>query len=1343
MKDRRERRRRRERSWKGFVGTGLETLEDRAVPAAFFVTSAAASGPGSLAQAIYDSNAAAPGPNLIFFNISAPGPIVISPTSPLPSIAVPVTIDATTQPGFAGDPIVGINGQAAGAGAPGFYATASNVTIRGFAVGGFNGTGIVLTGQSDAVVNDWIGLDLSGKPSPNGGDGIFVTGASNVIGGAPSSGGSVVPLRVRNNRVVVAANNAAGIEFNGPGAVNNTVAGSYIGIDPFGNSAPNGQDGIFIDNGAGNETIGGSGAGQGNVVSANQLNGIEIKGGPGGVGIIGNLIGVNPSQTSALGNIEAGIFVNGASNNSISGNVVAGSIANGGIAILGPNASNNLVSNNEIGTDSTGTKAFRNAQDGVFIDGGSGNTIGSVVSGGNLILSNGLHGIELTGNSTGNTIEADLIGIPAVGSTNAALGNQGDGVHIDGGSSNNRIRLNTIAYNGFAGVYVGSGTGDAILSNSIYANRRLGIDLAPFGVNPNVSGGSSTGPNNLQNYPVLQAASIDPQGGVTIVGTLNAAPNGSFTIQFFADAGDPTGFGQGRIFLGQTVVSTDSSGNASFSTRLSTPMPSGYFVTATATDAIGDTSEFSARVALGPDFIVVNTSASGPGSLSQAILNVNAIPGFHTITFAIPGSGPFVIEPTAAPPSIVRATTIDATTQPGYRPGAPNVILDGYSAGSGADGLTFAAPGISLVGLTVQHFAGSGVRVRAANAVLFSNRLLNNVVDGVFVDHAPNAVLAGSNTISGNANNGVEILSGPNSLLYGATVSGNGADGVFVQDSPGVRIGAPGGAGNLIFANRSVGVQIYDSTGSGAAMNDLVAGNYVGNPISAFGSAGEGNLQGGIFVNGAAGVLIGGTLAGAGNVVSGNGGSGVIVAGPSASFVTIEGNVIGLRPGGFGALGNASAGVFVNGSPAVVVGGIDPRARNVISGNGSAGVQIVGSGSAGDVVAGNLIGVDAGGETSVPNSLGGVVLNGASAVLIGAAVPGGGNVISGNGSVGVRIQGPQASGTLVQNNRIGLDAAGVKALPNGADGVFLNDAAANLIGGLSPGQGNVISGNGGSGIQILGAGAANNVVVGNLVGTDATGGKPIGNAGAGIFINGGSANLIGFVAPAGRNVVAANGASGIVLDAGATGNAIEGNYVGLDAAGEAALGNRLGGVFISNSPLNLIGGTVAGAGNVISGNLQTGVQIYNSPSVGNIVQGNIIGLDALGVRALGNSADGVLINNASGNAIGGPIAASGNAIAANGGYALQIFGAGASRNFVASNIIGRSFANAPLPNARGTILVNRAGSNTVSIASIRNAGASAGAISPLFGDRRPTRSFGRVRAAFLDSSLSRKNHKFL
>jgi hypothetical protein len=153
-------------------------------------------------------------------------------------------------------------------------------------------------------------------------------------------------------------------------------------------------------------------------------------------------------------------------------------------------------------------------------------------------------------------------------------------------------------------VVISSGTGNRILSNSIFSNGDLGIDLGNNGVTANDLKDPDTGPNRLQNYPVITSAQLfhDPLGGnsVFIGGMLNSLPSTrlttrSFIIQFFSSpAADPSSYGEGKNFLGQIQVNTNRNGNASFTFTPTQAVPEGAFVTATATNrATGDTSEFS------------------------------------------------------------------------------------------------------------------------------------------------------------------------------------------------------------------------------------------------------------------------------------------------------------------------------------------------------------------------------------------------------------------------------------------------------------------------------------------------------------------------------------------------------------------------------------------------------------------------------------------------------------------------------------------------------------------------------------------------------------------------------
>src|SRR5262249_24235014 len=147
-----------------------------------------------------------------------------------------------------------------------------------------------------------------------------------------------------------------------------------------------------------------------------------------------------------------------------------------------------------------------------------------------------------------------------------------------------------------------------------------------------------------------------------------------------------------------------------------------------------------------------------------------------------------------------------------------------------------------------------------------------------------------------------------------------------------------------------------------------------------------------------------------------------------------------------------------------------------------------------------------------------------------------------------------------------------------------------------------------------------------------------------------------------------NDLAGIALWEGARGNVVQGNYSGTNAAGAAALGNGESGVALFDAPGNTVGGTVTGAGNVISGNRSNGVEISGSFAGGNLVQANRIGTDANGWAALGNGirflqtglGSGVLIDGAPNNTVGGTAAGARNLISGNQEFGIEISGSGAS-----------------------------------------------------------------------------------
>jgi titin len=569
----------------------------------FTVTNTNNTGPGSLSQAIAAANAAPGMDSIVFSVVSGPQSIIV--TSGLPAITDPVIIDGTTQPGYAGAPLIELNGS--GAGGDGLRIQAGGSMVKGLVINRFSGSGITLAGGGgNRIQGNYIGTDASGTADlGNAGIGLNLQGSSNnVIGGTGPGEGNVI-----------SGNNGIGI--NVFGGSSNQILGNYIGTDASGSAAiGNSNQGVGL-TASSNNAVGGPVPGARNVISGNFSTGVSISAAPSlnekatGNQIKGNYIGTNAAGTSALGNRGDGVFILTASDNFIGGaapgegNVISGN--GGGVNITGKEAVRNQVQGNYIGTDAAGSAAVPNPV-GVRIINASNNLVGGTSAGTrNVISGNGGAGVLIYDSvgSTGNAVQGNLIGLKADGS--GALGNGGSGVTFDNVANGNMVggvvagAGNVIAFNGGDGVTLRADPGpmfpaggNAVRENSTYSNARLGIDITPTdGVNPNDAGDADLGPNGRQNYPVVATAGT---GGsiTTIEGTLNSAANGTFTIDLFSsDTCDPSGYGEGRNFIGTLSVATDSGGNASFTfTPLST-VTAGQFVTATATDANGDTSEFS------------------------------------------------------------------------------------------------------------------------------------------------------------------------------------------------------------------------------------------------------------------------------------------------------------------------------------------------------------------------------------------------------------------------------------------------------------------------------------------------------------------------------------------------------------------------------------------------------------------------------------------------------------------------------------------------------------------------------------------------------------------------------
>lgn len=671
--------------------------------------------------------------------------------------------------------------------------------------------------------------------------------------------------------------------------------------------------------------------------------------------------------------------------------------------------------------------------------------------------------------------------------------------------------------------------------------------------------------------------------------------------------------------------------------------------------------------AVAPTNIVTNTKDSGPGSLRAAMYFAFDHPG-TTINFNIPTTDPgfsnsvFNIHPTDRLASLVNAMTLDAGTEPtNSNPNGPEILLSGSLIAwpdTFAHGFHFAGSNCAARSFIIIGFPGHGVLIEGTNTAgntvsgcyigvgPTGNLAASNGLSGVFIGLGANSNTVGGTTaaarniISGNADHGI-ILDGAltrNNVILGNYIGLNAAGTAAITNAySGILIangassntigGSVAGARNVISGNSSVGINI-DGAGTDAA---VIQGNYIG--LNATGTGVVSNFYAGIQISsGSRSNLI------TGNVVSGNNAAGIGIYSSDANVV--QGNFIGTDPTGIIGFGNRFSGVDIGpGSRSNLIGGTSVAARNLVSGNASTGVLLAGANTDGNRVQGNYIGTTINGLAPLSNTFFGVqVCCGARSNLIGGTVNGAGNLISGNASVGIVLSDPGTDGTVIQGNRIGVDATGSVALPNHSDGIYISGSQLTTIGGTAPGARNIISGNFFVGINLYGLDTKNNLIQGNYIGVGAAGTNAVGNGGPGIAVSGGArTNTIGGGVGA-RNIISGNTDHGVVVAGTNTdANVILGNTIGLDVTGNLALGNLFAGIFIIDAARsNLVGGTSAGNANLIAGNGTDGVQMWDTGTTNNAIRGNSI---------FGNAGLGIALNVGANNTQAPPVLVS--AVASN------------------------------------------------------------------------------------------------
>lgn len=451
------------------------------------------------------------------------------------------------------------------------------------------------------AISEAVSIQGESQPGFAGSPLIEISGAG---AGTGVSGISVAGDGVVVSRLALDGFSGDGISMQGGDSnwlIQNTVAG-------------NGGNGIALDGSTRTQV-------NGNNVTGNAANGILVTGDARENEIRGNHVGVRSDDATAEGNGLDGIVLSGpgVELNHVEENTASANLGSG--IRVSAAASANFVNENRVGVNEGGSLPLPNGGDGVVLSDGAITNSAS----GNVVSANTGNGIRITGQSTrSNLIGGNFVGTDASGT---ALGNGGHGVLVEDGASFTSIGYgNRIAFNAGAGVFVASGVGTYLLSNSIAFNAGLGIDLAPLGVTANDAGDTDGGANGLQNFPVLSAA-VSASGMTRVLGSLDSAPSKSYRIEVFSSgACGGSGYGPGETFLGAAYVATDAGGTALIDITLPVPA-SGAWMTATATDPAGNSSEFSAcRMGTVSELTSI-TPTSGPAD-GGTLLNLSGV-GFQ------------------------------------------------------------------------------------------------------------------------------------------------------------------------------------------------------------------------------------------------------------------------------------------------------------------------------------------------------------------------------------------------------------------------------------------------------------------------------------------------------------------------------------------------------------------------------------------------------------------------------------------------------------------------------------------------------------------------------------------
>ena len=1130
-------------------------------------------------------------------------------------------------------------------------------------VSGNNSDGIKIVGSEDVqIVGNFLGTDSTGNLAlANGGNGLSFENTkdslihSNLSSGNVGSGISIV---------------ATSPEL----ASGNKITANYVGVSKSGlNSIANGQSGIAVF-GANGTIIGVGETSLRNIISGNSGSGIVLTGAV-GTEISGNYIGVNSNGLQKLGNLGNGVEVLvGSIGTTIDGINLIAYNGTAGSAILGHGilvADSSATIGNTATGRSSGNLVYRNFLDGIRITGiGAtnvavvGNFIGTnaagvlgLGNGGSGISIDSANGVEVGGNLPSRPTDS-ILGNLIVGNT---IGIQITNAVASDLSLGNRVTGNVVERNKGIGILVDKSVfqsiGGSLLetANSFVRNGSDGIRIS----NRENSGTAGYGYNSIKgNYIGTDVAGSLGLGnigdGIALIDSAGNTIGGNDS-----ESGNIVSRNRSGIRLSNAVAATLATGNQIIGNTLQSNKVDGIRLESSDLNQVGT---------IGSGNFVWSNTGVGINILGGSDSNVIAGNQIGTNdAFASLGNTTGGVVITASTLNSVQGNLIGKNGDSGITiiRGSANII-GGSTSGLGnlvqnnrANGISLllGTSGNSIQGNTVESNARAGISLNSATSNIINSRniITQNATSGILVSLASN-----KNTITDN-------LIGTNE--FSTTGLGNLGAGITILGSSSNTIGTVG-SGNVITGNAGDGLLVTNSTSTTTATANRLTGNTVtsnhGNGISVVGSsftilssnvvggleAGEGNGGSGVCLgkNSAQSTLLSNSVIGnarhgiellqssknaigsskilEGNIAAKNAFDGISISTGSTGN-SILGNYLGVLADGITELGNTGDGIEINRS----IG--NKIQSNIIVANAGRGV-VVESAVASSLALGNVVSSN----TLRGNNVG-ISIFGSSGTTIGGSTTATANTISANFSTGIQVDG-KSTNTLVSRNLV------TKNVGNGVD---IKDSRSTTV------TSNTISTNSGVGIQLLSA-SGTSLIDGNTLLLNTVDSNEL----SGIVLTSSSFNTIGSVSKG--NTITSNGSDGITINKASNGNDISSNRIGISVASKAAA-NMGNGIFIHSSFSNLVR-----SGNTISNNIGAGVWITNAAaptlSTGNQILGNTISF---------NTADGVVVVGGGAHTIGAVSTIGQNTIISNGSSGVSLLLSTVANTLPGSTVAGNKISS--------------------------------------------------------------------